>query len=282
MSTTLKYLYHYTTLESLALILNNESIRFKPLDTMDDLQEDKSKDIKNAGQFIFVSSWTDKKEESIPMWKMYSDLSCGVRIALPDKPFEEYEITKKQVRALMGNEGINSEKDNKTFRRSLYPISDIFSEDFFSPDMFLENGDSYEAEKVEYTSDEEKLNPSVLIKDDKELGINIEPLGKYKNNAWKFQSEWRYKLTIFPGFAKKYLEKGGNSGAAILNEIIQGKVKRPCDFYDRKIKREALNKMIIVKSPCFSAGNEVLLNALLKNYSVNIKVEESELRDKIR
>ena len=53
----MKYLHHYTTLENLAFILESKSIRFKPLDTMDDLQESKSKGIRNAGQFIFVSSW---------------------------------------------------------------------------------------------------------------------------------------------------------------------------------------------------------------------------------
>ena len=47
---------------------------------MDDLQEKEASDIKNIGQFCYVSSWTDDETESIPMWNMYSTLDSGVRI----------------------------------------------------------------------------------------------------------------------------------------------------------------------------------------------------------
>lgn len=53
------YLYHYTSVEVLALILKNRTIRFNSLDHMDDLQEQETADIKNAGQFCYISSWTD-------------------------------------------------------------------------------------------------------------------------------------------------------------------------------------------------------------------------------
>ena len=35
----IEYLYHYTSIEILALILKNRTIRLNPLDKMDDLQE---------------------------------------------------------------------------------------------------------------------------------------------------------------------------------------------------------------------------------------------------
>ena len=38
-----EYLYHYTSVDSLALILKNKTIRLNPLDKMDDLQEKKTK-----------------------------------------------------------------------------------------------------------------------------------------------------------------------------------------------------------------------------------------------
>ena len=56
------FLYHYTTIQNLALILKNKTLRLMPLNQMDDLQETKSKDIQNFGQFVYVSSWTDKEE----------------------------------------------------------------------------------------------------------------------------------------------------------------------------------------------------------------------------
>ena len=49
------YLYHYTSVDSLALILKNRTIRLNTLDKLDDLQEQKTADIKNFGKFFFVS-----------------------------------------------------------------------------------------------------------------------------------------------------------------------------------------------------------------------------------
>ena len=66
----IEYLYHYTNIETLALILKNRTIRFNSLDKMDDLQEQQTADIKNIGQFCYISSWTDDSTESIPMWNM--------------------------------------------------------------------------------------------------------------------------------------------------------------------------------------------------------------------
>ena len=77
-----EYLYHYTSLETLALILKNRTIRFNSLDKMDDLQENETADLKNIGQFFYISSWTEDAAESIPMWNIYASLNSGIRIKL--------------------------------------------------------------------------------------------------------------------------------------------------------------------------------------------------------
>ena len=74
MTDNIDFLYHYTNIETLALILSNHTFRFRSLDQMDDLQEKETSDLKNVGQFCFISSWTDDSTESIPMWNMYSSL----------------------------------------------------------------------------------------------------------------------------------------------------------------------------------------------------------------
>ena len=88
-----EYLYHYTSIENLALILKNRTIRLNTLDKMDDLQEQKTRDVQNFGKFFFVSSWTSLESESIPMWKMYTCPSSGVRIKLAKNPFK-WQYTK--------------------------------------------------------------------------------------------------------------------------------------------------------------------------------------------
>ena len=47
-----EYLYHYTNVDSLALILKNRSIRLNSLDKMDDRQEQMSCDKQNFGKFV--------------------------------------------------------------------------------------------------------------------------------------------------------------------------------------------------------------------------------------
>jgi hypothetical protein len=67
MSNHSEFLYHYTNIETLALIMKNRTIRFNSLCNLDDLQEQTTQDNQNFGRFIFVSCWTDVKKESIPM-----------------------------------------------------------------------------------------------------------------------------------------------------------------------------------------------------------------------
>lgn len=95
-----EYLYHYTNIETLALILANHTFRLTSLDQMDDLQEKEAFDLKNAGQFCYVSSWTDDETENIPMWKMYSSLNAGVRIKLKANPFKNLKIPLHPYRRL--------------------------------------------------------------------------------------------------------------------------------------------------------------------------------------
>ena len=60
-------LYHYTTIDTLALILKNKTIRFNRLDKVDDVEEDAFSNGVHLGQYIFVSCWTKNSEESIPL-----------------------------------------------------------------------------------------------------------------------------------------------------------------------------------------------------------------------
>ena len=53
-------LYHYTTIDTLALMLKNKTIRFNRLDKVDDVEEDAFSNGVHLGRYIFVSCWTKK------------------------------------------------------------------------------------------------------------------------------------------------------------------------------------------------------------------------------
>ena len=85
-------LYHYTNIEALTMILKNRTIRFTSLTELDDVSEGADSTGRSLGRFVFVSSWTDDRKESIPMWNMYASMKRGVRISLPAIPFSDYGL----------------------------------------------------------------------------------------------------------------------------------------------------------------------------------------------
>ena len=90
----MKYLYHYTSLETLALILRNKTICFNNLLYVDDLDEAETEDMGKFGKFVYVSCWTEDSEESIPLWNLYTPNMHGVRIRMPEFPFKKYRFKK--------------------------------------------------------------------------------------------------------------------------------------------------------------------------------------------
>lgn len=264
------FLYHYTTIEKLALILKNKTIRLTPLDKLDDVQEAKTKDFKNLGRYIFVSSWTEDETESIPMWNLYSDLSCGVRIGLRKNPFK-WHTTKGSdlVRTdLKAADEATLKNEIKTF----LDLAPLILNDIFSPQAM--NGDILK--KVEYTEDLEKLIPQIIEQEEKGVSLGFGKLGNVKNQYWEFQKEWRYVLQFFRvpiSDLQNVQEKLVNE----FNKIIEGKDERIFDYYDLEIDDGAFNEMIITPSPKITPGNKVLLESIIEKYNPKAKIIESQL-----
>ena len=76
-----EYLYHYTTIESLLFILINKVLKFNSVDNFNDVSEC----TRNLHVKFYASCITYSKEESIPLWHIYSNKEYGVRIVLPNK-----------------------------------------------------------------------------------------------------------------------------------------------------------------------------------------------------
>ena len=108
-------------------------------------------DIKNIGQFCYVSSWTDDETESIPMWNMYSTLDSGVRIKLKANPFKLFENTPDSIQNV-SNSPV-TDNSNGSYLKSIIPIADMLEKGYICPAAM--NNDILH--KVEYTSDYDKL-----------------------------------------------------------------------------------------------------------------------------
>ena len=252
-----EFLYHYTTLDKLALILRNRTIRLNPLDKMDDLQENMTSDVKNFGRIFFASSWTEEATESIPMWKMYASMESGVRIGLPKNPFKRYpeQVTVKETGELIDYD-------------VLIPISELHQKGIYS----TEHEKISILVKMNYTYDLNLLEPKILGEDEKSLEFST--FGKYKSEYWEFQKEWRYLLWFIKPNA-------WNNGNNFYEEVLAGNVTLPINYFDLKIDDGCFNKMEVLISPKMSEGNRILLDTLIKRYKPTALLKESVLRGKM-
>lgn len=67
-------IYHYTSIESLALTLKNRTIKFNRLDNVDDINETQFLDHygRTFSQYMFISCWTENSEKNLAFWNMYT------------------------------------------------------------------------------------------------------------------------------------------------------------------------------------------------------------------
>lgn len=257
----IEYLYHYTSIESLALILKNRTIRLNPLDKMDDLQEKRSAEIKDFGKFTFVSCWTSDEVESIPMWKLYTQLTSGVRIKMRIRPFVQYNnVPVNQLRewAYKNNGQIVNEvvSNSATYIDAYWMLNHgVITPHAFGDDILC---------KIEYTNELEKLEPKIAVYKDGTTYLCGNMLGKHKNEYWRFQNEWRYLLSVYPW-------PPATGGAAPLMP----------EYIDLQITPNCYDDMEITCSPKMTVGNRILLEALLEKYNPKATVKASELSEKI-
>lgn len=270
------FLYHYTTIDSLALILKNRTIRLNPLNKLDDLQEQKTADVENLGKFVFVSSWTSDYNESIPMWKMYTNPTSGVRIKLRKNPFAWHNTHGQDIAEKTGMPVImNSGKDIKL--KSFLDLSELLSKGYYSPQAM--GGDILK--KIEYTNDISLLEPNVLEKPADQVSVHIGKLGIYKNEYWSFQKEWRYIMNFVPIDFMGGPENISHSIAKTANKLSRGIATPPFLYYDLKIDLDAYKDMEITCSPQISNGYRIIVDDLVSKYNATAKICDSDLQGRL-
>lgn len=251
-----KFLYHYTSINTLGLILKYKSIRFNSLAKMDDLDE-KIVLNKELGKYTFVSCWTEEEKESIPMWQMYSDGLKGVRIKIPIQPFEVYLKDGKEY-IISPNELIGK---NYYFHR---PFEGVF----------------YKPVSYETIPQIENIRNGEMAEKNRTLfGYNEFLPGMDKNNYWEFQKEWRYMLRVIPSKNPENDIKNNNKDT----EYIDTLPKVDIEFKDLHIREDALKQMEIMLGPKTNEIDKRIVELLIKDVNLNkdIKIKESELKNRI-
>lgn len=284
------YLYHYTSIESLALILKNKSFRLSPLSTLDDLQEERVKDPQRFGEYVFVSSWTEDEEESIPMWNMYSSMSSGIRIKMKKNPFKTYKLDTELLTQEFSNIQLSKKPNGYdmvfsaksplgyTTRFSIENLI-IPSKEFFMENYYLFNCTPNDIlNKVNYTDNTEFLMPQIADFS----SISLGKLGNHKKRCWEFQKEWRYVLRFSPIGFKEMIDYPIASIENMYKRYNGSINMLPFKYYYLKLDDEAFKTMEITLSPKLSEGYQIITQLLQQEYNPTMIIKNSSLSDDIR
>lgn len=262
-----EYLYHYTSIETFALIMSSRKIRFNCLKYVDDPEENMSSDKKEIGKLCVVSCWTDIEEDSLPMWNMYTPNMKGVKIKMKSFPFKRYPSTMKNSWKQVDSNGCLIE----------YPGVEKYLNDYASyideKKVIRENRafvipPAPELIAVEYTNDEDLIKPQIVYGD----SFDITGIGKYKRACWEFQSEWRYRI-IFTTFNAEKLRNNKKT-----NDLFSIR-KIPYKEYFLELAENAFEGMEITLGPKASKAEKIIVESLVEKYKgdYHIKIKNSSL-----
>lgn len=274
-------IYHYTSIESLALILKTGKLRFTRLDGVDDVKEAQAHAGINFGKFFFVSCWTTQSEESIPQWSMYSREMQGIRLELPAYPF-----TSEPLRPEPGWGGIEWQGEV----RSPLPFSSLWGPSYFVVPMFL-NREQFGGH-VEYVSNvSETYARSIQRQMQPGGGVNLKIEGlpllpRRKSSDWAFQKEYRFSLFVLPSLRvpptgpmslQFFAAIGQHMSDSFINNIDPG-----ITHIDVPLSDEAVRSLVVRTGPLSTAGARLCVEALLAQYAPHARIEQSSLHGAIR
>jgi hypothetical protein len=276
-------LHHYTTINTLALILKNRTIRFNRLDYVDDIGESHKYGEYNLSRYLFATCWTDSDEENIPLWHMYSKGMTGVRLSLPIDPFD-YQPLKPHP--MLGGTVTGQ-------LLSFLPIEEIFNNEYMINSTCMFNKKTF-IKKVEYVNDDtltETRKKAVQFKVDengKEWTTIAGPteLAGYKSKKWEFQAEVRYVIMALPSppiqFGKDPVSNWVDNFSPFLIKSIKDGTGPNKDFFDVNISQAAVDNIKVTVAPLATESDKIIVEALLQQHTKNGTLSNSSLTNVIR
>lgn len=270
-------IYHYTTIEALALILHNKTIRFNRLDNgLNDLEESELSILDCELQDkIFISCWTKNRVESIPLWRMYSHDGIGVSIGFDNNLFGDPTDSGENYTTYLCTNILTP--SNKV----IIPISLTHLDQNSQPKDTI--GNIFMSEVSYSVNRKKKLNESVCeitINNEKHKQIDLGKIGSIKNPIWRFEKETRFK--IFAGNSQdrskehvKYRYLKDLRPLTNNNEDVTSLFVPIMDY--------AFKNFEVILSPKCTMAHRLIVDSLLNTYlpSLHIKCKESKLKNRV-
>ncbi len=245
-----KALFHYTSIERLALILSTQTIRFSRADMVNDLEELKIIDLSVMKESVFISCWTASEKESIPLWKIYGSNLKGVRIKLPTDMFRRGSKPCLSARGnfhlinLMSLENVVQREENYHWIPYIFGPTEVR----YSPDN------------------------SVSVIENSEL--MVDRVGTVKLEHWKFEEEYRYLIIPDALWNPEEMRFQIDNPSAI-RPIEQEYIEIPLSI-------SGINLIELTLGPAAKDAEYCIVDTLLSKHTNRKTIAESSLKDKVR
>lgn len=260
-------IYHYTSIDTLALIIKNQNIRFNRLDFVDDREEalyGSGPTNINLGQYTFVSCWTRDSKENLALWNMYTK-NKGVRIGLDEDMFVTYNV-------------------NEHFESFFNNTFDVIGNAMVSP--YTNESKLYDVVYVDNV--EEHMKNMVERIGETGAWIKTDKMGLFKKDEWSFQKECRFKINVNPinpnyidnTKSKSDLDKLSATMCALGPSIA---TNTPVNFnhIDITLKKNKLDCIEVMMGPMTTEDDKITVEHLLAKFS-HSTVVDSYFKGKIR
>lgn len=270
-------IYHYTSIQTLALILKSKKMRFNRLDRVDDIEESaysSGPNNINLSQYQFVSCWTKSSEENLALWNMYTCYR-GVRIGIESIPFKTYKV---------------NEKLESLIPETLKLGQDYFASAFNNPAILHD---------IKYVENPQDLIKKLVGFTDKGLNYDTLHAGLYKRKEWAIQQEARFKINVFPvdfeqaiSKVKLRLENGKLYTRSYNEEVIletllslgsslDSNKTVSLKYIDMPLDESKLNNIEVMLGPLTTEADRIIVESLLQSYPGS-SVPDSKFKGKIR
>lgn len=297
-------IHHYTSIETLQLILKNRTIRFNRSDQVDDPDEI---ELEVSGypfaKYLLLSCWTLEDDESIPQWGLYAGKGHGVRITLDsDHLFQNFlsetrvesrdeiikKVWEKRFTQPDGTEifayGFHTTSGEKSY------VPYYIFHGTFNPTTsglaILPPAPNYEfLTKVDYVDSlDNAYADSINIKntDERHYSMNFTTrIGYKKRKSWSFQKEARFILMLMHTMPQK-------SGPIILDTPNLSFTKygfppirqdrSELFYFDLSVDNDAFDYLEVIAGPETSDEEKSKIKDIIQAYAPNATYSISSCR----
>ena len=254
-------IYHYTSIETLALILKNRTLRFNNVSNVDDPDECQTEDFAPLQPYCFISCWTKEHEDSIPLWKIYANDGRGVRLESDTNyiQFRNGEIEIRDLHFVVKNVKLR-ENSSTSYFINLW-------QNGISVNPFFETN---------YSDKKRIFEKDCSTQDIQQWEYDIESAFNTKKTCWAFENEIRFIL-----LGCKCEDSGIVNWQKIFSNII-AKKEFSEEYVDLILEQDFFDNLKITCGPRTTEAEKIIIQSLVNTYDKNRLIEISKSKIRMR